>query len=202
MFGANHPVRVSKLCIDFAYTWYWYISRSLKAQTRHGGKKKNAPLKKAGDRRRHEAHESQSGRWSPAFDLWLFAGTKRELIVSRCAIPYLADTLDPIFTCLAIIYILICITSPNYLVLAMSNTVLTGLAIAATDRGDNSWWADAMSIGHIDGAFRPMNNTAIGRYVRYDFACLVIIFIGKWIKIERTYNGVLAERILIKCRNW
>jgi hypothetical protein len=58
-----------------------------------------------------------------------------------------------------------------------------------------------MSIGHIDGAFRPMSNTVIGRYVRYDFTCLVIIFIGKWIKIEHTYNGVLAEPILIKCRN-
>jgi len=35
-----------------------------------------------------------------------------------------------------------------------------------------------MSMGHINGAFRPMRNTAIGRYVRYDF-------IGKWIKNRR-----------------
>jgi len=78
----------------------------------------------------------------------------------------------------------------------MSNTVLTGLVIASTERGDNSWWADAMSIGHINGAFRPICNTAIGRYVRYDFTCLVIIFIGKWIKNRR--KAAPVDRVVSK----
>jgi len=53
-----------------------------------------------------------------------------------------------------------------------------------------------MSMGHINGAFRPMRNTTIGRYVRYDFTCLVIIFIGKWIKNKR--KAAPVDRVMSK----
>jgi len=42
-----------------------------------------------------------------------------------------------------------------------------------------------------------MSNPWIGRYVRYDFTCLVIIFIGKWIKNRRKaapVNRVVSKR--------
>jgi len=50
-----------------------------------------------------------------------------------------------------------------------------------------------MSIGHINGAFRPISNAWIGQYIRYDFTCLVIIFIGKWIKNRRKVAPVDRE---------
>jgi len=44
----------------------------------------------------------------------------------------------------------------------------TRLAIIFTGRCDNPLWADAMSLGHIDEALRPMRNMVFGWYIKYD----------------------------------
>jgi hypothetical protein len=44
----------------------------------------------------------------------------------------------------------------------------TGLAIADAGQCDYWVWADAINIGHINKALRPIRNRIFGRHVTYD----------------------------------